>query len=117
VRAAAAEMTVEPGQSNTAMNSITSIALSGLQAAQSSMQASAHNIANADTPNFRPQQVVQQARPDGGVEVDFVRAPRPGVSLEADMGVMLRAKNAGLANLSVFHAFDRMTGSLLDSKA
>jgi len=51
------------------------------------------------------------------VEVDFVRAPRPGVSLEADMGVMLRAKNAGLANLSVFHAFDRMTGSLLDSKA
>ena len=35
------------------MNTVSSIALSGLQAAQTRLGSSAHNIANALTPNFR----------------------------------------------------------------
>ena len=39
------------------MNSTSSIALSGLQAAQSAVRASAHNLANLATDGFRRQQV------------------------------------------------------------
>ena len=43
------------------MNSISSIALSGLNAAQTSLNASAHNVANLATEGFKRQETVQTA--------------------------------------------------------
>ncbi len=49
------------------MNSISSIALSGLNAAQTSLNASAHNVANLATEGFKRQETVQTAQSGGGV--------------------------------------------------
>ena len=97
------------------MNSTSAIALSGMSAAQLGLQASAHNIANLNTAGFRRQQAVQGAEAAGGVVTTLRQAPQPGHSLEADVVSQLQAKNAFLANLAVFRAQDRMTGSLLDT--
>jgi len=94
-------------------SSISAISLSGMNAAQSALGVSAHNIANLGTANFRRQQLEQTAAPSGGVTTQVRQTAEPGESLAADMIDMLQAKNAFLANLSVFRTSDRMTGALL----
>jgi flagellar hook-associated protein FlgK len=95
------------------MSSIPAIAVSGMSAAQLSLQTSAHNIANLGTANFRRQRVVQARDPSGGVSTSVVSAQQPGNAIEVDLVSQLQAKNAFLANLAVFRAHDRMSGSLL----
>ena len=85
-----------------------------MNAAQTRLQVSAHNIANLGTDGFRRQQVVQSDSTSGGASVSLSRAPDAGSSMEADMVGLLQAKSAFLANLAVFRASDRMMGSLLD---
>ena len=97
------------------MSSISAIALSGMSAAQSSLHVSAHNIANLGTTPFRRQQAVQAQQALGGVSTTLRQSPQPGNALETDLVMQLQAKNAFLANLAVFRAHDRMTGSLLDA--
>jgi flagellar hook-associated protein FlgK len=99
------------------MNSLSSIALSGLQAAQEAARASAHNIANAETEDFRRVEVTQQAREGGGVDTHTRRAGTPGSALEQDVVDQLKARNAFLANLAVFRRADRMAGALFDLEA
>lgn len=96
------------------MISTSAIALSGLNAAQTRLHSGAHNIANLGTPGFHRQEVLQASRAAGGVDVALSRAESAGPAMEADMVDMLQAKNAFLANLAVFKAGDRVTGSLLD---
>ncbi len=96
------------------MSSSPAIALSGMNAAQTHLQASAHNIANLGTDGFRRQQVVQSESASGGASVSLSQTPAAGQSMEADMVGLLQGKNAFLANLAVFRASDRMMGSLLD---
>lgn len=98
------------------MTSISSIALSGMNAARSSLNASAHNIANQNTSGFRRQEVVQSAQSGGGVSTALATASVEGSSLETDMVGQLQAKNSFLANLSVFKTSDKMAGALLDLK-
>src|SRR5205085_1881745 len=52
-----------------AMNSLSSIAMSGLGAAQLRLDASANNGANAATPGYRRQLVLQESEAGGGVAV------------------------------------------------
>ena len=100
------------------MASISSIATSGLQAAQQRLQASAHNVANLQTEGFHRVEVRQQAREDGGgVDASTRRAEQPGAALEADVVDQLAAKNAFVANLAVFRTSDRMLGQLFDERA
>ena len=66
------------------MNSIPSIALSGMNAAQTALGVAGHNIANLGTTGFRRQQVVQQADPSGGTAASVEQALQPGNSLESD---------------------------------
>jgi flagellar hook-associated protein FlgK len=96
------------------MSSLSAISLSGLNAAQSSLDVSAHNIANLATGGFHRQRVVQSSAPEGGVTTVVARASAPGSALESDMVDMLQAKGSFLANLAVFRTGDRMMGSLLD---
>lgn len=99
------------------MSSISSIALSGMNAAQQQLNAAANNVANASTPGYRRQEVNQRAQAGGGVTAEIQRANAEGAALEADMVAQLQAKNAYLANLSVFKTADRMAGALLDKTA
>jgi len=99
------------------MMSTSAIALSGMSAAQGSLQVAAHNIANQGTPGFKRQQAVLTADAAGGVQASLATAKEPGASMESDVVGLLQAKNAFLANLAVFRASDRMTGALLDIRA
>jgi len=97
------------------MSPTSAIALSGLNAAQTRLQASAHNVANLNTAGFRRQQVEQSAVAAGGVSTTLGSAEQTGPALADDMVDQLQAKHAFLANLSVFRTHDRMLGSLLDA--
>ena len=99
------------------MNSIASIALSGIQAAQTQLRASAHNVANLATDGFRRQEVRQAPQPGGGVSAEIRRADTPGADMARDMVSQLAAKNAFLANLAVFKASSKLAGVLLDERA
>jgi flagellar basal body rod protein FlgG len=99
------------------MTSSSAIALSGMNAAQAGLQASAHNLANLGTSGSRRQRVDQSAAPGGGVTATVSPEATAGNSEVADVVGLLQAKNAFLANLAVFRAADRMTGTLLDQAA
>ncbi len=99
------------------MTSIAGTALSGMNAAQALLDASANNIANTNTAGYRRREVVQQAQAEGGVATTVVQGRAQGASMEADVVSQLQAKNQFLANLAVFKTHSRMTGALLDQKA
>jgi flagellar hook-associated protein FlgK len=99
------------------MNAVSSIALSGLQAAQTRMGSSAHNIANALTPNFRRQVVAQQSVAQGGVATAIDRAPIAGDALAEDLVALKLSQHLFTANLKVLRTQDRMLGTLLDVQA
>ena len=99
------------------MTSVSSIALSGMQAAQVALNTAAHNVANVSTPAFRRQEVIQSTQQGGGVTSSPGRSSNEGSALEADMVAQLQAKNAFLANLAVFKTSNQMAGALLDKKA
>ncbi|WP_367846908.1 flagellar basal body protein [Rhodoferax sp. WC2427] len=98
-------------------SSTASIALSGLQSAQTRLQVSAHNIANSQTEGFQPLQVAQSTQTGGGASTQITRSSQPGTGLEADVVAQLQAKNAFLANLSVFKTQDAVLGTLLNAQA
>jgi flagellar hook protein FlgE len=103
------------------MNPISSIARSGMAAAGLGLQASAHNIANAQTPAFRRQQVALESRAEGGVAATLQQAE--GTSgdwmgdLATDLVQQMAASHAWQANVMSLRTADRMLGSLLDVHA
>ena len=104
-----------------AMNSTLSIAMSGLNAASTRLNVSAHNIANAQTTGFRRQQVEQTALAEGGVSVtlDSASAPEqaPLASLTEDIVAQISAAYEFKANLKVIQTEQDLLGSLLDLRA
>lgn len=99
------------------MNSLSSVASSGMAAAQTRLQSSASNIANLSTENYRRQEVNQTTQTSGGVSASVSRAPTAGSALETDVVAQLEAKNSFLANLAVFKTSNKMQGALLNEKA
>ncbi|RFO98453.1 flagellar basal body rod protein [Rhodoferax lacus] len=99
------------------MASIGSIALSGMNAAQTQLNASANNVANAQTEGYKRQEVLQTPQGEGGVSASVVASKQSGPALETDLVNQLQAKNAFLANLAVFKTGNAMAGALLDTKA
>ena len=97
------------------MTSLSSISLSGMNAAQTSMSASASNIANLGVDGFRRQQVVQSTDSSAGVSTTVIQANTPGEDIATDMVGLLQAKNAFLANLAIFKTSAQMSGTLLDT--
>jgi flagellar hook-associated protein FlgK len=91
-----------------------SIGLSGLNAAQLRLDTAAHNVANAQTPGFQRQQVVQQAVADGGVQAEVSAQRLPGGSLEADAVEQMSAAYSFKANVRTLQVQDEVLGSLLD---
>nr|WP_315479586.1 flagellar basal body protein [uncultured Rhodoferax sp.] len=99
------------------MNSLSSIALSGMNAAQTSLNTSAHNVANLATEGFKRQETVQTEQPGGGVSTEVRQAEVAGNARETDVVTQLQAKHSFIANLAVFKTSNQMAGALLDTKA
>ena len=99
------------------MNSISSIAMSGLNAAQFRLDAAANNIANAQTPDFRRRQVVAAALPEGGVTSTVREAGGAGENLAEDIVQTMVAAYSFKANLRVLQTESGLLGSLLDTHA
>ena len=96
---------------------VSSIALSGVQAASTRLDAAANNIANSQTPGFRRDQVAQQTQESEGVLTVVGKAQEVGADLAADLVEQMQATYAFRANLRTIEAEQRMTGSLLDIQA
>ncbi len=94
----------------------TSNALSGLRAASTQLGNVANNIANANTPGFKQQDVNQSTDANGGVETQL-----SGTDHEVDTDQQLVKADIATynfkANLTVLKKQDEMTQSLLDIKA
>lgn len=99
------------------MSSVSAVSLSGMNAAQTALGVSAHNVANLGTAGFRRQTVTQTAQASGGVETSVSQVNEPGNALETDMVDQLQAKHAFAANLAVFKTSDKMMGALLNIRA
>ncbi|RZL10618.1 MAG: flagellar basal body rod protein [Rubrivivax sp.] len=102
------------------MNTVSSIGLSGLNAARTRLDVASHNIANAQTPGFTRQTVTQQTQQGGGVDAEVNEAAQaavPGADLATDLVNQMAASYAFKANLKTIETEQRMTGSLLDLRA
>lgn len=96
------------------MSALSAMSLSGMNAARTALNASAHNLANLPTAGFRREQAVMASAVGGGVTASLTRVPEPGNAVATDIVGQLIAKNQFLANLAVFKTNDQMLGSLLD---
>ncbi len=85
-----------------------------MNAAQTQLRASAHNVANLGTSDFRRLEVRQNAQQGGGVTAETTRAAMAQPELERDLVDQLKARNAFLANLAVFKSDNALAGELLD---
>jgi flagellar hook protein FlgE len=99
------------------MSSVSSIALSGMNAAQTRLGTAAGNVANGQTEGYQRRTVQQSPQAEGGVSTQVVKSAQAGPALEDDVVAQLQAKNAFLANLAVFKTGNAMAGALLDQKA
>jgi flagellar hook protein FlgE len=99
------------------MSTISSIAVSGVQAASTRMDVAAHNIANAQTPGFQRQQVQARSQETAGVVTTVGKAQEVGADLAADLVEQKAASYQYRANLKTIQTEDQMMGSLLDLKA
>lgn len=101
------------------MSSISSIASSGMQAAQLRLDASANNVANANTRNFRADRVAQEAVAErAGVQATARQEQEAkGVALEKEMVDQMAATYSFKANLQSLKTQDEMMGTLLDVRA
>lgn len=98
------------------MSNITSIASSGLAAAQLRLDVSANNIANMNTPGYLAKRVMQEAIPTGGVQSRVESAGAPGVSLEKEIVDQMTATLAFKANILTLRTQQKMMGTLLDMR-
>lgn len=93
------------------------IALTGLNAAERRLAVSAHNTANANTPNFSAQRVVQSSVAGGGVRTDVVDIVGQGVSLEEEIIEQNLSTYTFQANLKVIQVQKELDRTLLDINA
>lgn len=102
----------------TTMSTLSSIAQSGMHAAQMRLDSAAHNIANLGTQSFQPQGVsLTEAAGQGGVQAQVTHASNEGASLERNMVESLSASYAFKANAVVIKNGNATIGSLLDTFA
>jgi flagellar hook protein FlgE len=96
------------------MSPVSSTALSGMAAAVQRLDSAAHNVANAQTPGYRRQIVLQEEQAGGGVTVSLGRSTTPGADLARDIVDERIAASAFAAGLQVVKTHDAMMGSLID---
>lgn len=105
------------GAVNIGTMSTSSIARSGMNAAMIQLDVSAHNIANAQTPGFKPQRAEMAAQPEGGVTATITQTKEARSTLEGDVVNQMAAGYYYRANLGVLKTEEKVMGSLLDTLA
>lgn len=107
---------------------IASIAASGLRAASTQVEASAHNVANVSTAGFRPVRTVSEAQREGGVSTRIAPAEDPslaglgrvdgasGTDLVDETVQRMLAQRAFSANLAVLRTADEMAEELVKKR-
>jgi flagellar basal body rod protein FlgC len=110
------------------VNSVSSIALSGLSLATERLARSAQNVANVDTPGYEPQSVVAVSQAGGGV-TSAASAPQPtfergrdevlgsGTDMISETAEQLGAAQQFKASIALLKTDQDMMQSLLDLKA
>jgi hypothetical protein len=92
------------------------ISASGMSAARTLLDVSAHNIANVSTPGFAAQRAELRAvEPGGGVDVAAVASAPP--DLAADIGALVLAKAMYGANAQLLATLVESQRTLLDVRA
>jgi len=93
-----------------------SIALSGLNAASTRLNASASNIANTLTENFVPQNTITRTKSSGGVQTTIINSlPPVENNLTTEIVNIKTAKLAYKANLKTIAVTGELFDELLDS--
>lgn len=98
------------------MNNISTIAGSALQAYTTSLQVTAHNVANLNTEGFTASRATFQENGAGGVSA-VVSNTGDAVDISREAINLLSDKNGFKANLNVLKTVDEMTRELLNIKA
>ena len=90
-------------------------ARAGMRSAETQIAVSAHNLANLQTENFRPQRAHQTSLASGGstARVDEPRAAA-SVSIGREVVDQVQAKTQYTASLRVLEADSDLRGQLLD---
>ncbi|MEH0165797.1 flagellar basal body rod protein [Paucibacter sp. JuS9] len=94
-----------------------STALSGISAANERLRASAHNVANLSTENFKRETVELTSLAGGGVGATSRTAENPGVAEATELVEQKSATYAFVANLRVLQTQVRAEGAMLDIHA
>ena len=103
---------------------VNGIGLSGMNAAALGISVAAHNVANANTKDFRAQRLEQEDLAQGGTRpAALVESREPvapegsNVDLATEMTSLIGQGGAYQANLKVIQAQDQMLGTAMDLKA
>jgi flagellar hook protein FlgE len=96
---------------------ISSSALSALRAFGTGLDVTANNIANMNTPGFKPTSAVMNEDPNGGVKVTLSRSQVAEVDLAKEMTDMMIEKLGVQANIKSLQTADQTLKSLIDIKA
>lgn len=105
-----------PGRSVLDMKvSATSVALSGLNAADTALAVSANNVANAGSGAFAPSRVDAEAAESGGVKVSISQAAAQAVPVDyaAELATQSRAVATYQANLKTIQTADEAQAAAL----
>jgi flagellar basal body rod protein FlgG len=109
--------------------STSAIAASGLRAANTRIEVSAHNVANANTDGFDPQRVDQARLANGGTRASISQpdlsnplymrdgqlTEASGTDFTSETIEQMRATQAFKASIAVLRSSDQMLGSLFDA--
>ena len=99
------------------LSSVFSISLSGMNAAALQQSAAGSNVANVLSAGYRRASVSQTTLPGGGVAASVKRESSAGPDLVADTVSQMGAVYSFKANMLVLKVADRMTGTILNSRA
>jgi len=100
-----------------ALNSVHSIALSGMQSAMQRLGSASHNIANWSTEGYRRELASNATQVGGGVTTSLSSATVPGDALAGDIVAQRVALYDFKANMRVVQTQQDMLGTLLDLRA
>ena len=98
------------------IGNITGSALSALSAFGTGLNVTANNIANMNTPGFKPTSVVMNEDTNGGVRVTLSKSQDAEVDIAKEMTDMMIEKLGVQANVKSLQAGDQMLKSLIDIK-
>ena len=98
------------------IGNITNSALSAIAAYGTGLNVTANNIANMNTPGFKPTSAVMNEDVNGGVKVTLSQSQDAEVDIAKEMVDMMIEKTVIQANVKTLQTGDEILKSLIDIK-